>query len=214
LVKFNPVKVLLIVCHPEPTSFTHAAASAAREVLEGLGHSVILHDLYAEGFDPVLSAAELARRYSLDGTVQAYSRELEECAGLLVFHPDWWGQPPAMLKGWVDRVLRPGLAYEFEGGEFERKSRVPLLAGKRGLVFCPSDSEDPESAHRLEGLWTQAVLGYCGMSGTCVVLTGMHQASPARRREHLDTVRRVTGRTFPLEAGAPPPLAGARLAAE
>jgi putative NADPH-quinone reductase len=208
------VRALLIVCHPEPGSFTHAAASAAREVLEGLGHSVILHDLYAEGFDPVLTAAELARRYSLDETVQAHSRELEECGGLLVFHPDWWGQLPAMLKGWVDRVFRPGLAYEFEGGEFGPKSRVPLLAGKKGLVFCPSDSEDPDSVHRLESLWNQAIFGYCGMRGACVVFTGMHEASPARRQEHLRTVRRVTGQTFPAEAGAPQPLTGARLASE
>ncbi len=209
LVKFNPVILLLILCHPVPGSFTHAAAEAARSALADLGHSVILHDLYAEGFDPVLSAPELARRYSLDETIQAHSRDLEQSDGLLVFHPDWWGQPPAMLKGWVDRVFRPGLAYELEGGEFEEKSKVPLLAGKRGLVFCSSDSKDAGSIRRLEDLWTRGVFDYCGMKGTCTVFSDMHRASPAVRREHLDTVRRMAAEAFPLVEAAP--LAGAQL---
>ncbi len=202
LVKFNPVQVLIILCHPGRASFNHAAAAVTRRTLEELGHTVVFHDLYAEGFNPVLSAAELLRRYSLDETVQTHTRELEESAGLVILHPDWWGQPPAVLKGWIDRVFRPGIAYEFEGAEFSQKSKVNLLAGKRGLVLCTTDSTDEESARRLQRLWNESILGYCGMSSTCVVFTGMHQTAPAERQAYLDRVRQSVTDTFPREQTA------------
>jgi NAD(P)H dehydrogenase (quinone) len=125
--------------------------------------------LYAEGFDPVLTAAELARHYSFDEEIQRHSSDLVESTGLIVFHPDWWGQPPALLKGWVDRVLRPGVAYEYEGEEFLRKRKEPLLSGKKGLVFCTSDAAEGPVTRQLERLWMDGILGYCGMEASCHV---------------------------------------------
>jgi NAD(P)H dehydrogenase (quinone) len=209
MVKFNPVKVLLVISHPDTGSFTHAAAAAARAALEGLGHTVIPHDLYAEGWDPVMPASELARGISLDEGVQRHAAELESSGGLLVVHPDWWGQAPAILKGWVDRVFRPGVAYEYEGEEFREKTRIPLLTGKTGLVLCPTDSEDIRAATRLRELWEDVILGFCGMRARCVVFPGMHGASPARRRENLRRVEAAVRECFPssraagTEAGAP-----------
>ena len=112
LVNNYRVTIMGVVCNPRPGSFTHALAKHAKETLEGLGHELLLHDLYQERFDPVLDASELARSFSLDGLVQTYCRELSSSAGLVVLHPDWWGQPPAVLKGWFDRVWAPGSAYD------------------------------------------------------------------------------------------------------
>ncbi len=182
LVKNYRVKVLEILCNPRPGSYNLALAASAREKLIALGHEVYLHDLYKEGFDPVLDAAELARSYSLEGLVQVHCRELSVCDGLIVFHPEWWGQPPAVLKGWIDRVFRQGIAYDLEGEEFTEKGWKPLLTGKKGLVFCTSDAE-AHSARTLEALWTHTILGRCGMRASCHVLREMRRTDPTARRE-------------------------------
>ncbi len=178
LVKFNAMKIVEILCNPRPGSFNLALAASAREKLAALGHEVILHDLYKEGFDPVLEAAELARSYSLDGLVQVHCQELAAADGLLIFHPDWWGQPPAVLKGWVDRVFRQGVAYDLEGEDFSEKSWKPLLEGKKGLVFCTSDAEAKGAPRALEQLWTEAILGRCGMKAACHVLRDLRRTDP------------------------------------
>jgi len=197
LVKFIAMKVLEILCNPRPGSYNLALAATAQERLVALGHEVMLHDLYKEGFDPVLSAPELARSYSLDGLVQAHCSELLAADGLLIIHPDWWGQPPALLKGWVDRVFRQGIAYDLEGDEFTEKGWKPLLTGKTGLVFCTSDAEGNGQVRTLETMWTDQILGRCGMSASCHVLRDMRRTDPAARRSWLDFMVRMLEEKFP-----------------
>jgi NAD(P)H dehydrogenase (quinone) len=199
IVKNYKVKVLLIVCNPRLGSYNLALAASAREKLLSLGHEVILHDLYKERFDPVLDASELARSFSLEGLVQDHCRQLAETDGLLLFHPEWWGQPPAMLKGWIDRVFRQGIAYDLEGEEFTEKGWKPLLTGKKGLVFATSDAE-AHSARTLEALWTHTILGRCGMRASCHVLREMRRTDPAARREWLEFLLRTLEDWFPAKA--------------
>ena len=78
-----------------------------------------------------------------------------------------------MLKGWIDRVFRQGVAYELEGEEDSEKEWKPLLTGKKGLVFCTSDAEEDEPPGTLETLWTDAILGRCGMKAECLVIRDM-----------------------------------------
>ena len=205
LVKFNAMKILEILCNPRPGSFNLALAASAREKLVALGHEVTLHDLYKEGFDPVLEAAELARSYSLDGLVQVHCNQLSDTDGLVIFHPDWWGQPPAVLKGWVDRVFRQGVAYDLEGEEFTEKGWKPLLEGKKGLVFCTSDAESGAASRTLETLWTDAVLGRCGMKAACHVLRDLRRTDARSRRDWLDFVIRELDAWFPATGARQPP---------
>ena len=199
IVKNYRVKILEILCNPRPGSYNLALAASAREKLQSLGHEVYLHDLYKEGFDPVLDASELARSFSLEGLVQVHCEELATSDGLIVFHPEWWGQPPAMLKGWIDRVFRQGIAYELEGEEFTEKGWKPLLTGKKGLVFCTSDAE-AHSARTLEALWTHTILGRCGMQASCHVLREMRRADPEARRQWLEHMLARLEDTFPRAA--------------
>jgi NAD(P)H dehydrogenase (quinone) len=196
LVKINRMKVVEILCNPRPGSYNLALAAQAGEKLKSLGHDVILHDLYKEGFDPVLEAGELARSFSLDELVQAHCNELAAADGLLVFHPEWWGQPPAVLKGWIDRVFRQGVAYDLEGEEFSEKGWKPLLTGKKGLVFCTSEAEE-HSARTLEALWVHSVLGRCGMTASCHVLREMRRTDPPARRAWLEFVVTTIEECFP-----------------
>jgi NAD(P)H dehydrogenase (quinone) len=190
------VKVVEILCNPRPGSYTLALAASAEEKLKSLGHEVILHDLYKEGFNPVLEGPELARSFSLDGLVQVHCSELAAADGLLVFHPEWWGQPPAILKGWIDRVFRQGVAYDLEGEDLSEKGWKPLLTGKKGLVFCTSDAEE-SCARALEALWVRSVLGRCGMSASCHVLREMRRTDPSARRTWLEFVLATIEQWFP-----------------
>ena len=63
-----------------------------------------VHDLYAEGFEPVSGA---------DAIVHRHRDEIASADGLVVVHPNWWGKPPAIMAGWLDRVIVPGVAYDF-----------------------------------------------------------------------------------------------------
>src|SRR6266545_3891027 len=93
-----------------------AAVDAARS----RGHAVVLRDLHGEGFDPILPRAEFPKDADLPPALRRHCDELAAADGIVVVHPNWWGQPPAILKGWIDRVIRPGVAYAFredDGGE-------------------------------------------------------------------------------------------------
>jgi NAD(P)H dehydrogenase (quinone) len=119
------MRVLMIYCHPRPDSFCAALRDAARASLETAGHEVELRDLYAEGFNPALSAEERGRYHSVTDNlagVETHARSLQQADALLLVHPTWWYGMPAMLKGWFDRVWAPGVAFQLGEGAI-----TPLL---------------------------------------------------------------------------------------
>ena len=111
------MNILIILGHPDPKSFNHALAAGVYDALQSDGHRVILHDLYEESFDPLLPAKEIPEGAILPPDIQKHCEELRAADGIVIIHPNWWGQPPAMLKGWIDRVIRPGVAYRFKEGD-------------------------------------------------------------------------------------------------
>jgi putative NADPH-quinone reductase len=190
------VRILLILCHPQAGSFNHAVADRARETLAAAGHRVLFHDLYQEGFDPVLTAAEYRRGVSFDERVVRHTQELETCGGLVFVHPEWWGQPPALLKGWVDRVLRPGVAYETAGEQLPGETPAPLLGDKTALVLATRDAAAPSGL--LERVWLEGVFAFCGIRAAgCQVLNDLRRLAPAERRAWLDQVGRALLGAFP-----------------
>lgn len=127
--------ISLILAHPEPSSFNHAIAQSALHTLQNNGHQAFFHDLYQEKFDPILPVVEIPKEGILTDEVARYCEELSQSDGLIIVHPNWWGQPPAILKGWIDRVIRPGIAYEFEEGDSGEGIPIGLLKARAALVF-------------------------------------------------------------------------------
>ncbi len=111
------MNVSVILGHPDPASFNHAVAETVVAALTAEGHTVRFHDLYAESFNPVLPSFEIPKHADLDPLVRRHCDELSAADGIVIIHPNWWGQPPAIMKGWIDRVIRPGVAYEFKQGD-------------------------------------------------------------------------------------------------
>lgn len=108
------LKASVILAHPYARSLNHAIYHAALSALKELRIPSYAHDLYEEEFDPLLTAEELGSDLSTDSLVNRYARELMDSEYLIFIHPNWWGQPPAVLKGYIDRVIRPPHAYDFQ----------------------------------------------------------------------------------------------------
>lgn len=108
------MRLLVIHAHPVPESFNGALCKVAVDNARAQGHEVRLIDLYAEGFNPVMSAEE-RRAYQDDGPpppdVAPHIAALQWAEGLIFVYPTWWYAQPAMLKGWMDRVWRPGVTF-------------------------------------------------------------------------------------------------------
>src|SRR3990172_6629606 len=132
--------VLVVLAHPNQASFNHAIARTCCEALTANGHTVVFHDLCKEGFDPLLPHAEFTRDAVLGDDVARHCDELSKADGIVVVHPNWWGQPPAILKGWVDRVIRPGVAYELAEGDKGEGVPRGLLRARTALIFNTSNT--------------------------------------------------------------------------
>ena len=108
------MRVLIVHSHPDPDSYNASLCRTVAETLTRGGHELRVIDLYAEGFQPVLSregwrAYEDAAR-NADG-IEDHVAALRWAEGLIFVYPTWWYGLPAMLKGWLDRVWTPGVAF-------------------------------------------------------------------------------------------------------
>ena len=114
--------ILLVFCHPAPESFQRTIQERLAERLQQQGHVVRTLDLYADGFDPVLDVEGWRahrRNEAYPGGPSAHIEALRKSGGLIFVYPTWWYGLPAMLKGWLDRVWQPGVAFDIEGGAFK-----------------------------------------------------------------------------------------------
>jgi NAD(P)H dehydrogenase (quinone) len=112
------MEVLLVSAHPHEDSFNHAVAAAAERGFERAGHHVTTLDLYALDFAPAMSVAERRAYHSdhplVDPMAAAHAALVRNAQVLVFVYPTWWSGPPAILKGWLERVLVPGVAFRFD----------------------------------------------------------------------------------------------------
>ena len=112
------MNVLVLLAHPNADSFNHAIAQRAVDTLKSDGHEVQLLDLYPLGFKAAMSADERAAYHSdqpvLDPLVAAHVALLRKVDALVFIYPTWWSSLPAILKGWLERVMVPGVAFTFD----------------------------------------------------------------------------------------------------
>lgn len=156
--------ILIVYAHPEPKSFNGALKDLAVSVLTDQGHEVQVSDLYEMGFKAVADQRdfqELANHgyfnYQAEqahaqahGTFSADIRAEQEkirWADWIIFQfPLWWVSPPAILKGWIDRVLAFGFAYRPESDWYDRG----LLKGRKAMLSITTDH--PSSMYTARGL--------------------------------------------------------------
>jgi len=198
------LNISLILAHPDPQSLNAAIAERCRDTLAENGHAVFYHDLYAEGFDPLLPAGEIPRDAELPAELQTYCDEIASADGIIVVHPNWWGQPPAILKGWIDRVLRPDVAYEFLEGDGGEGVPNGLLRARTALVFNTSNTEPIREARvfkdPLETIWRNCIFGLCGVIEVHrKVFTIVVTSDEAQRIRWLNDVSTTVDTCFPKQ---------------
>ena len=192
--------VLVVHAHPDPDSFSAALRDRVVATLTDRGDRVELIDLYADRFDPVLSAHEvathgtgIAERPALAG----HAERLQAADALVLVYPTWWGGPPAMLKGWFDRVWCEGVAYTLPpGGDRIR----PLLRGVRDLVVVTTCGS-PWWVNALQGepgrrmvRWGLRTLLHPRVRTRWLCLYRMDTNTAAQRARYLDEVASALGR--------------------
>lgn len=195
------MNILLILAHPQPGSLNHAIAETAQKRLRQLGHQVVFHDLYQEEFPPLLPAGEIPTHGEVDPLILDHCKQLQDADGIVIVHPNWWGQPPAILKGWVDRVIRPEVAYRFLEGDAGEGVPQGLLKAQVAVVFNTSNTETRREKEvfgdPLEAIWKDCIFGLCGvrrfirrMFNVVVV------SSKEQRQAWLSEVDRIVSQTF------------------
>jgi NAD(P)H dehydrogenase (quinone) len=167
------MKISVILAHPRKGSFNHAIAETA---VSGL------------------------RDADLPPLVAVHCRETAAADGLVIVHPNWWGMPPAILKGWIDRVLRPGVAYRFlDSGE---GVPIGLLKAQSVIIFNTSNTpalrEHAVFLDPLERIWRDCIVSFCGVPGFYRRMFGVVVTSTEeQRREWLGEVRKRVLEVFP-----------------
>jgi NAD(P)H dehydrogenase (quinone) len=151
------VKTYVVYCHPNTESFTFAVHERAVAALLADGHQVRVSDLYADGFEPAMSLDERLThqepRYRPE--LAEYCDNLRWCDALVFIYPTWWSGEPAMLTGWLDRVLVRGVAWEMVEG----KSRITgQLTNIRRLVTITSHGSS-KFLNMIEGEAGRRVIG-------------------------------------------------------
>jgi len=196
------MKVLIVLAHSDKGSFNNAIARACAEALSASGHMPVLQDLYAEGFDPLLHKAEIARGATIDADIDRQSRELVEYDGVIVVHPNWWGLPPAILTGWIDRVVRAGVAYRFVEGDNGEGVPVGLMKAKSAIVFNTSNTEEKREqdvfGDPLQTIWENCVFKFCGVKNfERKVFRIIITSTTEQRKAWLEEAKAIVRAKFP-----------------
>lgn len=192
------MNTLVVLGHPNGgASFNRAIAETVVRTLRSLGSEVEFSDLYAERFPPVLPfGEERLPEEELPAEIRAAIDRVRRCDGMVFIHPNWWGTPPAILKGWLDRVFRAGFAYKFSADGV-----IPGFTDKTVQLFTTSNTprEVELSVYHdpLENFWRDVVFGLTGAKSferrnfEPIILS-----DDRRRAEWLDEVEQIIRRRF------------------
>lgn len=192
--------------HPTNDSFVAALRGRVLDALEAGDHEVRHRDLYAERFDPVFTefervnhvgdpALKTSRFPELGGHVD----DLRWCEALVMVYPTWWSGQPAILKGWFDRVLMNGVAWDLPEGAARIR---PLLTNvRRVLVVTTHGSGKPTNMLQGEGgkrTAFRSVRLMFARRARCrwIAMYGLDRADDAARRRFLSRVERRIGRAL------------------
>jgi NAD(P)H dehydrogenase (quinone) len=188
------MRFLVLYAHPVADSF---GAAVHRAVLDGLaeaGHQIDDCDLYAENFQPVLTEDERRAYHNVGAniaTVLPYAERLLRAEGVVFVYPTWWYGMPAMLRGYIDRVWLPGVAFELING----RTRPLLQQLQRYAVVTTYGSPwwlnkfivaDPNRHAMMRGM---RLLASRHARTLWLAIYGMDDASEAKRRRFLERVR-------------------------
>lgn len=142
------MKTVLVYCHPYNGSFCHAILESAKKAAIKAGQEVDVIDLYADKFNPVMSAEDLkafVNHEMVDPQAKDYFNRIKNADHMVLIFPIWWETMPAMMKGFIDKIMFPGSFYDMSaGGSTAIKTRLPNLK-----ITVITTMNTPASVYRL-----------------------------------------------------------------
>jgi len=199
------MRVMVLHAHPVETSFNRAVYNTVLETLRARGHEVDAIDLYAEGFDPILSREGRLRYHdvpeNITPEIEPYVDRLMRAEMLVLVHPVWNYGFPAILKGYFDKVFLPGVAFILKGGDSPDKGKlVPNLKHIRKVAFVTSYGGDRlrtmlmgDPPRRIARRWGWVTFGGW-LPPQYLALYDMNNATPARLSAFIAKVKRTMAR--------------------
>jgi NAD(P)H dehydrogenase (quinone) len=192
------MKVLVVLAHPNPDSFSHAIVDKVSATLSDCGHSVSVIDLYAVGYSPAMTRGELAAyptsEPAIDPMVIEHTRLIQECSAIVFVYPTWWSSMPAILKGWIDRAILPGVAFSVDP---ETLKLQPGLTNVRRLIGITTFG-GPQLASLVvrdngSKIVTRSLRAICHRRcrTTWLRLFNIDSSTPAEREKFLQRVERT-----------------------
>ncbi len=159
----NVPVVVVVLAHPSAESLSAALARAALAALADVGADVRAHDLYADGFDPRMPAPEVGTTALADGLVARYAADVLAADAFVIVHPVWFFNVPAILKGWIDRVMREGIVYAHGPAGISG-----LLKARSALLVNTANGDEALErgfgGDALVNLWERVVFGSAGVT--------------------------------------------------
>lgn len=184
---------LIVYAHPFEDSFNHAILESTVNALQNKGHSVVVRDLYALGFNPVLSTKDFKelRHGDIPKDIALEQEYLKKADVITLIYPLWWTSLPAILKGYIDRIFAYGFAYQYtEEGTVEG-----LFSDKKGFMITthgtPNIYYDASGiTNSLKQTTDEGIFAFCGI----VMLNhlffgGISASDDSTRKDILKTVK-------------------------
>jgi NAD(P)H dehydrogenase (quinone) len=190
------MRILVVYCHPCEDSFNASVLKVTLDALAERGHEFRVCDLYREGFDPVMRAPEWHKYHDPERNLEPVSeqaKQLKWAEAVVFIYPTWWYGLPAMLKGWLERVLVPGFAFEITTAQsrpvpkLKHITRVIVLTTCGATPFISWIMGHPGRRTLLRG-FRSICSTFCRTS--YLALYRMDSASASERASHLLRVRR------------------------
>ena len=182
---------LIVYAHPFEDSFNHAILESTVSALESKGHTVVVRDLYAIGFNPVLSPIDFKelRSGNIPNDIATEQEFIKNADTITLIYPLWWTSLPAILKGYIDRVFSYGFAYQYTSeGTVEG-----LLSSKKGFMITTQGT--PNMYYDASGMTNSlkqttdvGIFGFCGIKILDhLFFGGISSSDDATRKEMLKT---------------------------
>jgi len=200
------MNVLVVSAHPSSASFNAALAATVISTVSELGHVVRHRDLYAENFDPVFSAYErlhhvgdVSEKLETLATLKLHVEDLQWCESIVFVYPTWWSSQPAILKGWIDRILMNEVAWVLPEGAARIK---PLLTQIRRIVVVTTHGSS-KLVNALQGesgkrtmFRSVRLMMHRRTRCSWIAMYGLDNATETDRKRFTETVIRRTRRAF------------------
>lgn len=185
----------ILLAHPNPESFNHAVCDAFVKGLKTAGSEIKINDLHASGFNPIMAGNDFnqfTEKARMPEDIIAEQAKVDWADALALIYPVWWNEAPAILKGWIDRVLTKGWAYDITPeGKF-----LALLKLKKVIIFNTADN--PETLLEAQGLNQAARLtkdlgtfGFCGVQSVTHHILGNVSTDQEGRLKFLEQAQQA-----------------------